>query len=394
MSWLKKIEGRGKSASGSSAGFYRYGRTILFASVFGAALAGLAANFDGERSGAESVEQRQLNELKRYYSAGARSGVAGVPQIPMAISFYNDAVQFFEKGEYEIAREAATESIHLDPRNPLAWELLGEIENLRQNFDKAGEYYKKSYGLNASPRVKAKLEKLNKERLVEEKMDTYHEEHFVIKYDRSDSQYEGFFLKNLLREIYRKVSRDLGFYIRHKIVVIFYKPEDFRYVTEQPHFVGGIYDGKIRLPAYRKGFSERELRATAAHEMTHAFVAYLSSLRAPAWIQEGLAQVEENSVRPIDLSILQAAFRSQKLYPVEEMLLMELKPEMPHEQVSVFYQQSFSFVSYLVKRFGMYRMKEILQEMRKGSDSFAAIEEVLKISPHRLEKEWLTTIRK
>ena len=188
------------------------------------------------------MEQRQLNELKRYYSAGARSGVAGVPQIPMAISFYNDAVQFFEKGEYEIAREAATESIHLDPRNPLAWELLGEIENLRQNFDKAGEYYKKSYGLNASPRVKAKLEKLNKERLVEGRWILPRGTLF-IKYDRSDSQYEGFFLKIFAGDLPESFSGS-GILYSSQDCGYFYKPEDFRYVTEQPHFVGAFTTGK------------------------------------------------------------------------------------------------------------------------------------------------------
>ena len=332
-----------------------------------------------------------MAELKRYYHGGVRNGAA--PHISMAIELYNDGVKFFEKGEYAIAREAVTESLQLEPRNPLGWELLGEIENLQQNFDKAEQYYKKSFSLDASARVKARIEKLSKERLIEGKMATYDEEHFIIKYRRDDPRYEGYFLKNLLRDTYRKVSQDLGFYINNKIVVIFYRPEDFRYVTEQPHFVGGIYDGKIRLPAYRKGFSERDFRATMAHEMTHALVAYLSALRAPAWIQEGLAEYEENKLRPVDTSLLKAAVRSDEVLPFEQFLLTDIKMTMRPRDIALFYQQAFSVVSYLIERFGMYRMKEVLEELRKGNDSYAALEDVFGISPERLESEWLKTLK-
>ena len=48
MRRLKKIEGRGKSASGSSAGFCRYGRTILFR-PFSGRPGGARGDFDGER---------------------------------------------------------------------------------------------------------------------------------------------------------------------------------------------------------------------------------------------------------------------------------------------------------------------------------------------------------
>lgn len=358
--------------------------------ILGCAMLAMAGDNDRDQ-GANSVEQRQKAELEKYYYGSGKTG--GAPKIPMAIEFYNQAVQFFEKGEHAMAREAAAESLQLEARNPLAWELLGEIENLGQNFEKAREYYKKSYLLNPSPRVKAKLEKLNKEQLVESKLDTYDEEHFIIKARRDDPRYEGFELKEILRDSYRRVSQDLGFFINDKIVVLFYEGEDFRYVTDQPHFISGLYDGKIRLPAYRKGISEQELRATVVHEMTHAFVSYLSGQRAPAWIQEGLAEYEENKIRPVNLSVLQGAAKMNRLIPVDRFFLMKIDPKLKPDELAIFYQQAFSFISALVDRFGMYRMKEILLELRKGSDSFAAIEEVLKISPKRLESEWLETLK-
>jgi hypothetical protein len=164
-------------------------------------------------------------------------------------------------------------------------------------------------------------------------------------------------------------------------------------VTNQQYYIGGLYDGKIRLPAYRKDMSEKQLRATVAHEMTHAFVAYLSSSKAPAWIQEGLAEYEENKIRPVDLKALKLAARKGQTLPIDRFFLLGISAKTGTGELMLFYQQAFSFVNYLVERFGMYRLKEILEKFRKGEDSFAAIEEVLKISPKRLESEWLETLK-
>jgi hypothetical protein len=270
---------------------------------------------------------------------------------------------------------------------------MGELENLQQNFEKAKEYYRKSYLLSPSPRVKEKLEKLSKEQLVESNLDTYDEEHFIIKYRRDDPKYEGSMLRDVLRDSYRTVSQDFGFYIHNKIVVLLYEGSEFRYVTNQQYYVGGLYDGKIRLPAYRKDMSSGQLRATVAHEMTHAFVAYLSGSKAPAWIQEGLAEYEENKIRPVELTALRRAVQKKQTLPIDQFFLLGITPDLKPEDLMLFYQQAFSFVSYFVERFGMYRMRELLEKFGKGEDSFAAIEEVLKISPQRLEKEWLETLK-
>ena len=368
---------------------FRVRKGVFTVLVLGCAMTAMAAGNDREHS-ASSVEQRQKTELKKYYYGNGKTGDA--PKTPMAIEFYNQAVQFYEKGEYELAREALDESLQLEARNPLAWELLGEIENLGQNFDKAGECYRKSYLMSPSPRVKAKLEKLTKEQAVEGRLDTYDEEHFIIKYRRDDPKYEGYTLQGILRDSYRAVSQDLGFYINNKIVVLFYGGDEFRSITNQPHFVGGLYDGKIRLPAYQKGINDLTLRVAVRHEMTHAFVSYLSSLRAPAWIQEGLAEYEGSKVRPVDLAMLRIAAKANKLIPVDRFLIQDINTQKNPEELMIFYQQAFNFTAFLVERFGMYRIKEILQEFRKGSDSFAAIEQVLSVSPKRLESEWLETL--
>ena len=348
-----------------------------------------AANEDDR--GKEAVERQQKIEIDRFYAGKGGSA----PMAPMAIELYNDAVKFFEKSEFDMAREALSDSLALEPRNALALELLGEIENLQQNFEKAENYYKQSYLISPSIRLRQKIEKIQKENRVEKNLDTYDEEHFIIKYRKGEQGYEGYWLKNLLRDTYRQLSQDFGHYFNHKTAVLFYQGKEFHDVTGQAGWVGGLYDGKIRLPAYKQGFNEAELRAAATHEMTHAFVASLSEMHAPAWIHEGLAQYEQNKVLPVNTMVFNAAVRTKSLIPLNRLLSENLKMDkMDPLEVVLFYQEVFELVRYMVDRFQMYRMKEILVEFKEGKPAEQAIEEVLGISTAQLEKEWLATIPK
>ena len=351
---------------------------------------GHAATNDDDR-GKEAVERRQKIELERFYAGKGGSA----PMAPMAIGLYNDAVKFFEKNEFELAREALNESLLLEPRNALALELLGEIENLQQNFKKAENYYKQSYLMSPSARLRQKIEKIQKENSVEKNLDTYDEEHFIIKYRKGEQGYEGYWLKDLLRDTYRQVSQDFGAYFNHKTTVLFYSGPEFHDVTGQSLWVGGLYDGKIRLPAYHQGFRELDLRAAAVHEMTHAFVASLSGARAPAWIHEGLAQYEQNKIQPVNTVVFTSAVRTKALMPMGRLLSESLQiDKMDPLEVALFYQEVFVLVSYMVERYQMYRMKEILLKFKEGKPAEQAIEEVLGISLTELEKEWLATIPK
>jgi tetratricopeptide (TPR) repeat protein len=349
-----------------------------------------AAINDDDR-GKESVERRQRIEIESFYAGKG----GNMPMTPMAIELYNDAVKFFEKNEFELAREALKESLSLEPRNALALELWGDIENLQQDFTKAENYYKQGYLVSPSTRLRQKIEKIQKENLVEKDLDTYDEEHFIIKYRKGEKGYDGSWLKNLLRDAYRQISQDFGAYFNHKTTVLFYGKQEFHDVTGQSQMVGGLYDGKIRLPAYHQGFRELDLRAAAVHEMTHAFVAALSGMKAPAWIHEGLAEYEQNKVQAVDTTVFEAAVRAKALMPMSRLLSQSLKiDEMDPLEVALFYQEAFVLVRYMVERYQMYRMKELLVKFKEGKPAEQAIEEVLGISVSQLEKEWLATISK
>jgi len=338
----------------------------------------------------ESLERRQKIELLGFFLKDPKD--AKLPQTPIAIQLFNQGVNHFEKKEYDLALEALNDSLKYNPGNSLAYELIGDIYYYQQKLGAAKEQYKKAFELQPRDGLKNKMKKLRQEAIVEKDLSTYREQHFLIKYHGENKAYEGFELRELLRKTYGVISRDFGYYFKHKVVVLLYDEKEFQLLTQQPHWVAGLYDGKIRLPAYKRGFTEGDLRALTAHEMAHAFVAVISSRRAPVWIHEGLAEYEENKVRKISMDLFESAVKTKTLMSLDQLMMVRAIGSIKSPlMVSLFYQQSFHLVSYLIDRYGMFRIKKLLEEFGTGKNSDEAIRAVLRISTKRLEREWKET---
>jgi len=347
-----------------------------------------AATFVNEQElSEEAVKRRQKVEIMSFFRTPTKD--AKLPTTPIAVNLFNEAVNYYKNNDMELARQTLKEAITQDPKLAFAYELLGDIENLQQNLSEARENYTIAANLSPSTRLHDKLSKLKKEATVAKTHKSYAEQHFIIKYNDKEKSLEGYELRDLLRKTYRQISQSLAYYFKHKVVVILYDEADFRKITGSAHWVAGLYDGKVRLPINKEGFTELDLKALTAHEVTHAFVAFISGGRAPAWVNEGLAEYQENKVKAADTSVFDAAYKANTLFPLIQLLShngpMSLKES---ERISLFYQQSHHLVTYLVDRYGMFRVKKIIQEYGTGKNSDEVIRSVLKISLTRLEKEW------
>jgi hypothetical protein len=96
-----------------------------------------------------------------------------------------------------------------------------------------------------------------------------------------------------LERAYADLVRDFGSGPVEKIVVVVYAERDFAAATHAPSWASGLFDGKVRVPARGVTGVTPELLSVLRHEMTHSFVHFRAKGRAPTWLQEGLAQVEE-----------------------------------------------------------------------------------------------------
>ncbi|MDP2689506.1 MAG: peptidase MA family metallohydrolase, partial [Deltaproteobacteria bacterium] len=195
----------------------------------------------------------------------------------------------------------------------------------------------------------------------------------------------GYRIGILLEEAYIKVGSDLGFYPTDTITALLYSKERFRDITRSPAWSGGIYDGRIKLPA--GGIYEKtdELEKVIFHEYTHAVAHRLSKGRAPVWLNEGIALHEEGrrsgeyaeylrglaETGEIDLKSLEGSF-------------MGLSPE----GAQVAYLLSLSATEYIIDEFGIFSVSRIFESLGNGMSLPEAISGALYLSYDDFERLW------
>lgn len=363
---------------------------LLLAAGFLQAPLGRAADAS-DKAAQKAVERRQRVEFLSFFLKDPKQ--AEIPKANLAVEAFNRAVEYTKNNDYGMARQALDESLTYDDKSWFSYELLGDIDYLQQQMVSARDNYERAYALRPSESLKAKLQKLREEIRVEKKLATDRGKNFIIKYHGEDQRYERFELRELLRNTYQSLSKDFGYYFKHQVVVLLYDQDEFRKISQMPHWVGGAYDGKIRMPVYKKGFNENDLAALTTHEMTHAFVGALSAARAPVWINEGLAEFEENKIKKKDKTILRAAIKTKQLYSIDQLTsettVMHLRDPL---RITLFYQQSQSLVEFMMDRYRMVSIKRLLAEFGKGKDTDEALRSALRISTDRLEREWKESI--
>jgi tetratricopeptide (TPR) repeat protein len=97
----------------------------------------------------------------------------------------------------------------------------------------------------------------------------------------------------LLESAFWRIGKGLGAYPSDSVIVMLYTEKQFRDVTQAPEWSGGLYDGRIRVPAAGAAQSPQLFERVLVHELTHAMIASLAPRGIPAWMHEGLAQYFE-----------------------------------------------------------------------------------------------------
>jgi len=342
----------------------------------------------------ESRVKRELAQAKSFLLNPESTEASRLVSLNAGRERYNEAVDHFTKHEYKLAEQLLLESLEFDTSNPYAYELLGELANLKQELEKAEYYYRKAFALNPDPKLRAKFEQLLREKEIEKTRAQYSDEHFIIRYKRTE-RFEGSKIREYLREAYRTISQDFGFYPANKISAVLYGRDEYRELTGSvPHWSGAMFDGKIRLPVYDSVVTEKDLGKLIHHELTHAFVLQLSQMKCPVWLNEGLAQYEENKVAPIPIHLLQDAVRRDALIDLDEMLVSDVLQWSSQSQVQLFYLQSFSLVEKMIEKYRMFQMKKILIKLGEGISLEQAFEDVSAQTLRDFISEWKDELKR
>ena len=336
----------------------------------------------------QSRVKREIASAKTFLLSPKQAESTDIVSLNSGRELYNEAVLNFNKRQYEVAETLLKESVELDATNPYAFELLGEIANLKHKLDEADSYYRKAFSLNPDPKLREKYEKLIREKDIDKMQQEYSDEHFIVRYRRSENL-EGSKIRDFLRDAYRDISQDFGYYPKYKIPVLLYDWKEYQSLMGSvPHWSGALYDGKIRLPVYQNAMTEQSLKKLIYHELTHAFVLDLTQMKCPIWLNEGLAQYEENKIEPINLQVLIGAVRAKTLISMDELMFEDISKNPSQEKAIIFYLESFSFVFYVIEHSRLYNMKQLLISIGKETPFLEAFEKEFGRSFKEFASDW------
>jgi tetratricopeptide (TPR) repeat protein len=153
---------------------------------------------------------------------------------------------------------------------------------------------------------------------------------------------------DILESAFWQIGKALGAYPSEPVVVMLYTEKQFRDVTQAPEWSGGVYDGRIRVPAAGAAQSPQLFERVLVHELTHAMIASLAPRGIPAWLHEGLAQHFEGDDPAAALRRLKAAGVVIPLHYLEAGFT-----RLPAEHAMVAYDESLVVVDALLRRGGV-----------------------------------------
>jgi len=187
-----------------------------------------------------------------------------------------------------------------------------------------------------------------------------------------------------------RVCTDLNQFPRKRTTVIIYQPDDFQTVTESEAWVGGLFDGKIRIPLADLDKDNERIRQIIRHEYTHLII-YELAPGCPSWVNEGLACFEQYTAGTGEKKLGRMLKSGQTPSPFEELPHSFINISDP-DKARLYYAQSHAMVEYLVRNYGMGRIRLFLREMNKLGNWQKAFRVTYSREFHDLEREWLARL--
>jgi hypothetical protein len=228
--------------------------------------------------------------------------------------------------------------------------------------------------------------------------------HFTIKFEGAESRSLYKIVLDTLEEAYGEVGRALLFYPTEEILVFLYTDQQFFDVTRAPAWSGGLFDGKIRIPTKGSETETDRLRTILFHEYVHAAIHQMTMqggrpAAVPTWLHEGVAQYFESSGarggRNVDgrLKPWVKQGGTKGLVPLSQLHGSLMGVNHP-DAVRLIYDESLSAVQFLVNRFGMWRLKMLLEDIGTKQNLDEAMQSALLVSYAQFQSKWEESLQR
>jgi len=193
------------------------------------------------------------------------------------------------------ALAAVLDGLVLRPDGAELHELLGDLKDRDENMDQALRSWRHAFSLAPNDRLREKIEKGERDLHLRRNYEFARTSHFNLRYDGALDEAIAADVSEHLEERFWELTNVYNHTPEQPITTLLYPDQAFREVTRAAEWVGGIYDGKIRVPLGGLRHLHRGAKRVLTHELTHAVVHSKSRGRAPRWLHEGLAQYSDGT---------------------------------------------------------------------------------------------------
>lgn len=205
----------------------------------------------------------------------------------------NLAVLYLRESQFTQALDALETARRVSPESADVAKLEGWAYYGANKLDKAVAEWRIAQKLRPDPDVAEALEKAERDKSEEESYREGETAHFDLKYSGEATPGLAAAILSALEDDFNDIQSQLDYTPPEQIGVILYTNQAFQDITRAPSWVGALNDGRLRIPVQGLTGVTPELAHVLKHELTHSFIAQKTSLRAPTWVQEGVAQYME-----------------------------------------------------------------------------------------------------
>ena len=239
-------------------------------------------------AGAKALDERRFADALSSFTGAAKLAPRNA-EIAFGVG-----VSTYMLGQNAEAERQFQRTLQLDPSYTDAARLLGELQYRSGRIRDAVATYEAALKLApGDARLKEKVAQWSAEARSESRFAETRGVHFRVLFEGPVDQALARRAVEMLEAAYLRIGDALSFYPTQSVEVVLYTSQQFRDITRGPSWVGGVFDGRIRVPVKGALDQRDDLERVLAHEYVHALVGGIAGRGVPAWVNEGLAVVLE-----------------------------------------------------------------------------------------------------